>query len=720
MEFTQKNIKQLSQEVATKASLNPKHVQASLELLDEGNTIPFIARYRKEQTGSMSDESLREIELSYQSLLDLEARKQTVFNTLNDLEIEDEAIFLSVLKAETLKEVEDLYRPYKPKKRTRASMAKERGLQPLADLILARGSDSEVESLAKQLLTIELKEGVKPLADIEEVYQGASDILAESASDDPKLRDILRKEYLNHGLIKSTSKVEEDTVYRLYYNYQEPLNKIASHRYLAINRGEAQDVLSVSIELEENLWHRQMVHYFFAYQNESIAERILNICAIDAYKRLIAPSLENEIRNDLKLKAEDESMKLFSLNLNNALMVPPMSGHTILALDPGFRNGCKWAVVNPMGTYLDAGVIYPTKPLEKIEESARILKKAITKHKVTLCAIGNGTAGRETESFFAQMNKEENLNLPFLMVDESGASIYSATPLAAQELPKLDINLRSAISLARRIQDPLAELVKIDPWSIGVGQYQHDMNQKRLQTTLGGVVEDVVNRIGVSLNTASPSLLSYVSGINKTIAQNIVSYREENGPFKTRTELKKVAKLGPKAFEQCAGFLRVAAGKEPFDNTSIHPESYKVAKLLIAEFDLKLGEKRNVNINELESFAQAQGTGIETLKDIIEAIEQPGRDIREDFASPKLSSDIMGIEDLQKGQQLTGVVRNVTAFGAFVDLGVHQDGLVHISQMADRFVKDPTEVVQVGQEIKVRVLEVDVEKKRISLTMKKN
>lgn len=720
MEFIQKDLSQLATEVAIKNELSPKHVLSSLELLGDGNTIPFVARYRKEQTGSMSDESLRLIEEDYRLLLDLESRKQTVFNTLNDLEIEDETLYLDVLKATTLKEVEDLYRPYKPKKRTRASIAKERGLQPLADMILERKNDHEIESLALELLDKELKEGVKPLESIEEAYLGASDILAEKASDDPSLRDILRKEYYGHGLIKSHNKKEEDSVYRLYYQYQEPLSKIASHRYLAINRGEAQGYLSVSIELEENLWLRQMIHYFFAYGKDSLAEKILNDCAVDAYKRLIAPSLENEIRNDLKQKAEDESMKLFSLNLKNALMVPPMSGYTILALDPGFRNGCKWAVVNPQGGYLDAGVIYPVEPFNKVEQSQRTLLNTIKKHGVNLCAIGNGTAGRETERFFANMNQEENLNIPFLMVDESGASIYSATKLAASELPNLEVNLRSAISLARRIQDPLAELVKIDPWSIGVGQYQHDMNQKRLSTTLGGVVEDVVNRIGVSLNTASSSLLSYVSGVNKSIAQNIVAYREANGAFKSRAELKKVPKLGPKAFEQCAGFLRIADGKEPFDNTSVHPESYKVAKLMIEKFNLKLGQKNQVNPDELVEFAKEYQSGIETLQDIVEAIEQPGRDIRDDFPSPKLSSDIMSMEDLHKGQQLTGVVRNVTAFGAFVDLGVQQDGLVHISQMADRFVKDPTEIVSVGQEVKVTVLEVDVDKKRISLSMKKN
>lgn len=720
MKFVQKDLSQLATEVAIKNELSPKHVLSSLELLGDGNTIPFVARYRKEQTGSMSDESLRLIEEDYRLLLDLESRKQTVFNTLNDLEIEDETLYLDVLKATTLKEVEDLYRPYKPKKRTRASIAKERGLQPLADMILERKNDHEIESLALELLDKELKEGVKPLESIEEAYLGASDILAEKASDDPSLRDILRKEYYGHGLIKSHNKKEEDSVYRLYYQYQEPLSKIASHRYLAINRGEAQGYLSVSIELEENLWLRQMIHYFFAYGKDSLAEKILNDCAVDAYKRLIAPSLENEIRNDLKQKAEDESMKLFSLNLNNALMVPPMSGYTILALDPGFRNGCKWAVVNPQGGYLDAGVIYPVEPFNKVEQSQRTLLNTIKKHGVNLCAIGNGTAGRETERFFANMNQEENLNIPFLMVDESGASIYSATKLAASELPNLEVNLRSAVSLARRIQDPLAELVKIDPWSIGVGQYQHDMNQKRLSTTLGGVVEDVVNRIGVSLNTASSSLLSYVSGVNKSIAQNIVAYREANGAFKSRAELKKVPKLGPKAFEQCAGFLRIADGKEPFDNTSVHPESYKVAKLMIEKFNLKLGQKNQVNPDELVEFAKEYQSGIETLQDIVEAIEQPGRDIRDDFPSPKLSSDIMSMEDLHKGQQLTGVVRNVTAFGAFVDLGVQQDGLVHISQMADRFVKDPTEIVSVGQEVKVTVLEVDVDKKRISLSMKKN
>lgn len=720
MEFIQKDLIQSAIEVANSLDLNPKHVQSSIELLLDGNTIPFIARYRKEETGSTSDDDLRRIDEAYTLLKEIDARKQTVFNTLNELGDIEEKVYLDVLNAKTMKEVEDLYRPYKPKKKTRASIAKAQGLEPLADLILARASDDKIIELASSLLNLDLDDDkLKKVTSLEMAYQGASDILAERASDDPNLRSILRKVYQDNGLLVSKTKVEEDSVYRLYYNYQEPLNKIASHRYLAINRGEAQSILSVTIDLEESLWLKQMIHYFFAYEEGTLANTILSESAVDAFKRLIAPSLENELRNDLKLKAEDESMVLFGLNLNNALMVPPMSGYSVLALDPGYRNGCKWAVVDPQGKCLDAGVIYPVKPFERVEQSTKVLKGAIAKHKVTLCVIGNGTGGRETENFFAKMNKEENLNLPFLMVDESGASIYSATSLAKQELPQLEVNLRSAVSLARRVQDPLAELVKIDPWSIGVGQYQHDMNQKRLQKTLGGVVEDVVNSIGVSLNTASPSLLSYISGINKTIAQNIVTYREENGPFDSRSGLKKVPKLGPKAFEQCAGFLRVASGKEPFDNTSIHPESYKVAALLMKEYQLKLGQKVDLNDTELNLFAQNNGVGLETLKDIVEAIGKPGQDIRDSFPAPKLSGEVIGIEDIKVGQVFNGVVRNVTAFGAFVDLGVHQDGLVHISQMADHFVKDPTAVVAVGQEVKVRVIDVDVDKHRISLTMKK-
>lgn len=718
MEFIPKTNHQLASEIATSLSLNTKHVNSSIDLLSDGNTIPFIARYRKEQTGSMSDENLREIEKTHNELLELDKRRQTIFNTLNELDDIDEQVYLDVLDAKSMSKLEDLYRPYKPKRKTRASVAKQQGLEPLAKLILNRASDSEVESLAHELLALELPEGVKKLESIEDCYQGASDILAEQASDDPNLREILRNEYYKNGLIKSVSKVEEDSVYRLYYNYQEPLEKVASHRYLAMNRGEKQGILSVSLELEEELWLRQMVHYFFAYQNESIAERILNECAIDAYKRLIAPSLENEIRNDLMVKAEDESMKLFSVNLKNALLVPPMSEHVVLALDPGFRNGCKWAVVDKQGKHLDSGIIFPVKPFEKVEESRKILKQAIESFAVTLCVIGNGTAGRETQVFFSEFNKEENLNIPHLMADESGASIYSATKLAAKELPDLDVNLRSAVSIARRVQDPLAELVKIDPWSIGVGQYQHDMNQKKLQTNLSGVVEDVVNSIGVTLNTASPSLLSYVAGVTKKTADNIVKKRETEGPFKSREELKKVPQLGAKTFEQCAGFLRIGSGSEPLDNTSVHPESYDVAKQLMVEFKIKLGSKSEIKESELKSFAEKREVGLETVKDIVEALGTPGRDIRDTFPAPKLQSDVMSIEDLNKGQVLTGVVRNVTAFGAFVDLGVQQDGLVHISEMANRFVKDPTTIVQVGDEVKVRVLDVDVEKKRISLSMK--
>ncbi len=708
-----------AKQLSTKLDLNSKHIQAFLELNEEGNTIPFIARYRKELIGSMDDNQLRVILDDYQQLVNLDERRNTIINTLNDLNIDDEELEKNILQATTMSELEDLYRPYKPKKKTRASVAIARGLEPLSEAIRNKKSDIELQAMAEDFLKNQMIiDKTKPLTTIEEAYLGASDILAQEVSDDPTIRQSLKKEFTKNGILISKTKIEEDSVFRLYYNYTEPIKKVADHRLLAMNRGEAQDILKVSLELDENYWLRHLVYYFRCNKQESLADKLLLEVCLDAYKRLIKPSIENEIRGHMTSDAHEKALELFSINLRNALLVPPMKTKVVLALDPGYRNGCKWAVVDASGKVLDAGLIFPILFKNRLKEAQDTVVTMIKKYDVELVVLGNGTASRETELFLADVLKTNQLDIPYLMVDESGASVYSASPISSIELPDLELNLRSAVSLARRVQDPLAELVKIDPKSIGVGQYQHDMNQKRLDTILGGVVESVVNQIGVSLNTASPSLLSYVAGINKTLASNIVKYREENGPFTSRTQLKKVKALGPKAFEQAAGFLRIDKAKQPLDNTFVHPESYDVAKRLIEEYSLVFNHENKVSEKDLRAFSTSNEVGYETLVDIVEAISKPARDIRDDFPSPVLVRDVMSIEDLKVNQQLTGVVRNVTAFGAFVDLGVHQDGLVHISQMANHFVSDPTQVVQVGQTVKVRVLEVDVDKKRISLTMK--
>lgn len=719
MNYIEKNDKELSVVLAQQTGLLTNHIEAAIELLNQDNTIPFIARYRKELTGSMDDEVLRNLQSDYIDLIAIESRRKTIFNTLETLGIEDEKLFKEILNATSMTRLEDLYRPYKPKRKTRATIAIARGLEPLSQLILKKDADETLLGWATSFLeTQEEREGMKKLQTIDEVFLGASDILSEQANDSADLRSILVRLFYQEGLLISETKTEEDTVYRLYYNYRSPVNKSAGHRILAINRGEKQDILKVSIELDDAKWLPQIENFFKLKKDNSLASTLLQAVCEDSYKRLLKPSLENQIRSELTEKAHQEAIELFKINLKNALLVPPMKKNVILALDPGYRHGCKWAVVNESGDHLESGIIYPIEPFKKIRESEQVLKNTILKNKVTLCVIGNGTGGRETEQFFSEFIKKEGLKIGFLLVDESGASVYSASPISQEELPDLELNIRSAVSLARRVQDPLAELVKIEPNAIGVGQYQHDMNQKLLLTTLGGVTESCVNQVGVSLNTASPSLLSYVAGISKTLATNIVNYRKENGPYTSRAQLKKVPKLGPKAFEQAAGFLRIEQGKNPFDNTSIHPESYDIAKKLMNEFNLTLYQPTHLSDAQLALFAIKEKVGLETLRDINEAISQLPRDIRDSFPTPKISMDVMSIEDLKVGQTLNGVVRNVTAFGAFVDLGVHQDGLVHISQLSNSFVKDPTTVVKVGQEVTVRILEVDVDKKRISLTMK--
>lgn len=713
IEYNVKTNVELASVVAEALNLKPKAVLETLKLLDEGNTIPFIARYRKELTGSLDDEALRMIVKKTSDEKALDERRVTIFNTLNDLNIEDENLVKEILEAKSLTVLEDLYRPYKPKKKTRASEAIRKGLQDLANAIRLKASDENLEKLVQVAL-----KNCDELKDSEDCLSGAKDILAQEASDDAKLRQQLKKYFYTQALLKTSGKKEEVSVFEMYYNFISKINKLKSHQVLAINRGEKQDFLKVEIEYEEEFINQMMSNYFNISNDLDLAEKLLKDVASDSFKRLIFPSLENEIRNDLFEKAEKESLVLFNSNLKAALLVPPMKKHTILALDPGYRNGCKFAVVDNSGKYLDSGLIYPVKPFEKIEQAHQILLETINKYQVSLCVIGNGTACRETEEFYSEMVKQYSLNVPYLLVDESGASVYSATNLAAKELPQVPLNNRSAVSLARRVQDPLAELVKIDPKSIGVGQYQHDMNQKALKQELEGVVENCVNQVGVNLNTASISLLSYVSGLNSSIATNIVAYRETNGEFTSRNQLNKVAKLGPKTFQQCAGFLRVNNSKEALDNTAIHPESYDIAKKFIQDFNLKLNQDTGLSLNDLKLYADKNNIGIETLLDINEAIAKPERDIRDDFPSPSLSLQIKRIEDLKVGEMLNGVIRNVTAFGAFVDLGLHHAGLIHISNLSNKFVKDPLEVVSIGQQVKVKVLSVDAIRGKIQLTMK--
>lgn len=719
MKTVNKTNQDYAKELAQLLSKKENHILAALELHQEDNTIPFIARYRKEMTGAMEDGDLRELFDNFESLKSLDERRNTIINTLNDLEIDDKDLEEKILNATKLTELEDLYRPYKPKKQTRADIAKRRGVESLAAVILNLKSEEEVKKAAEEFLKNQkIFDKVKELETFEEAMEAANDYIAGELSDNPNIRQTLKRQWTNNGEIKTEGKSEEDTVYRQYYDFKEPLKKLANHRLLAINRGEKSGVLKVNIELEERYWKPHMEFALKILQDDGYSANFLRSVIDDAFKRLIKPSIDSEILGEMTLNAHEEALKIFGLNLRNALLVPPMATNMILALDPGFRNGCKWAVVNKNGSVMDAGLIYPVLFENRLQSAKDTVLKMIKKHNVETIVLGNGTASRETEEFLSNLLKENNLKVPYLIVDESGASVYSASPISKEELPDLELNLRSAVSLARRVLDPLAELVKIDPKSIGVGQYQHDMNQKRLDSTLDGVTEGVVNQVGVSLNTASPSLLGYVSGVNKSIAKNIVSYRDENGEFKSRKELKKVKQLGDKAFTQCAGFLRIENPKDPLDNTFVHPESYDIANKLIKEFDLKFNKDNKVSESDLEKFANENEVGLETLRDIVDAVSTPERDIRDDFPAPVLITEVKSMEDLKEGQVLTGVVRNVTAFGAFVDLGVHQDGLVHISQLSDKFVKDPTTVVSVGEVVKVKILEVDVAKKRISLTMK--
>jgi len=711
------NIIQILQE-----ELNIKKIQVenTIKLIDEGNTIPFIARYRKELTGGLNDEVLRQFGERYTYLLNLEARKEQVLKSIEEQGKLTLELRKNIEEAMTATQVEDLYLPYRPKKRTRATIAKEKGLEALAKAIMEQ-SQVDIEAFAMQFVNEE-----KGVSDVKAALQGAQDILAEEISDNASFRGYIRNLTFKKGLIITKAKDEKaETVFDMYYDYSEKLSDIPGHRILAINRGENEKALSVKIEApaEEILGYleRQIL------KKESTTHTYMVDMLQDSYKRLIAPAIERDIRNELSQKAEDGALEVFKKNLYQLLMQAPIKGHTVMGIDPAYRTGCKIAVIDETGKKLDNTVVYPTPPQSNTEEAKKVLKRLIEKYDVDLLSIGNGTASRETEKFVADMIKELDKKLHYVIVNEAGASVYSASKLATEEFPKDDVGVRSAVSIARRLQDPLAELVKIEPKAIGVGQYQHDMNQKRLEESLGGVVESAVNEVGVDINTASSSLLQYVAGIKKTVSQNIIAYREETGAFKSRAEIKKVKGLGPKVFEQCAGFLRITDGENFLDATSVHPESYKVAKELLKEVgytkvELEKRDFKDLHskIADVQALAEKLEVGVPTLEDIIKALEKPGRDPREDMPKPILHSEVIELKDLKEGMKLKGTVRNIVDFGAFVDIGVHQDGLVHISQMCDKFIKHPLEVVKVGDIVEVAVLSVDVARNKISLTMKIN
>ena len=706
--------------LAEELQIRPGQAEAAVKLIDEGNTIPFIARYRKEATGSLNDEVLRALGERLAYLRGLEERKEQVIGSIREQEKLTPELERQIREAGTLVAVEDLYRPYKPKRRTRAMIAREKGLEPLADIISLQMTRQPLEKEAEAFVAPE--KGVESAG---EAVAGAMDILAERISDNAQYRTYIRSATWNQGILASQAKDEgEKSVYEMYYQYTEPVKKAAGHRILALNRGEKEKILTVKIEAPQEQILRYLEKQVILRDNPYTAPALRETVR-DSYERLIAPSIEREIRSELTEKAEEGAIKVFGKNLEQLLMQPPIAGRVVLGWDPAFRTGCKLAVVDGTGKVLDTVVIYPTAPQNRVAESKRILKEMIKKYGITLISVGNGTASRESEKIIVELLSEIKEPVQYVIVNEAGASVYSASKLATEEFPQFDVGQRSAVSIARRLQDPLAELVKIDPKAIGVGQYQHDMNQKRLGEALEGVVEDCVNRVGVDLNTASPALLEYVSGISKALAKNIVAYREENGAFTSRRQLLKVAKLGPKAFEQCAGFMRIAGGKEPLDGTSVHPESYGAARQLLEklgcrEEDLAKGGIQGISkkIRDYKSMARDLGVGEPTLRDIAAELEKPARDPREEMPRPILRSDILEMKDLKPGMILKGTVRNVIDFGAFVDIGVHQDGLVHISQLTDRYIKHPLEAVSVGDVVDVKVLSVDLDKKRISLTMK--
>ena len=710
-------IKTIAGELGVKVS----QVQAAVDLIDEGNTIPFIARYRKEATGALDDEQLRNLDERLRYLRNLEERKAQVIESIREQGKLTEELEQAIQAAQTLVAVDDLYRPYRPKKRTRAMIAREKGLEPLAELILAQEIKEPLETVAEAYIsTVEGKE----VPDAAAAIAGAQDIIAERIADNADYRTAIRRATKNLGTIQSELKGEDEKkVYEMYYEYSEPISKCRGYRVLALDRGENEKILSVKICGPDEDIIRVLEKHTITRDNPYTSP-VLKAAVADSYKRLIQPAIEREIRNELTDDAQTAAIKVFGRNLEQLLMQPPITGKVVLGWDPAFRTGCKLAVVDATGKVLHTVVIYPTAPQNKVSESIRVLKDLIAKYHVDLISVGNGTASRESEQVIIQLLRDVK-NVQYVIVNEAGASVYSASKLASEEFPEFDVGQRSAASIARRLQDPLAELVKIDPRSIGVGQYQHDMDQKKLGEALGGVVEDCVNKVGVDLNTASAPLLEYVSGINKTLAKNIVAYREENGRFRNRRQLLKVSKLGPKAYEQCAGFLRIADGDEPLDATSVHPESYDAAKKLLSklgydETGLKNGGIRGISkqLGDRDALAAELGVGSITLTDIAAELEKPGRDPRDEMPKPILRTDVMDMKDLKEGMILKGTVRNVIDFGIFVDIGVHQDGLVHISQITDRYIKHPLEAVSVGDQVEVKVLGVDEARKRISLTMK--
>ncbi len=704
-------------------------VEAAVKLIDEGNTIPFISRYRKEMTGSLNDEQLRNLGERLTYLRNLEEKKEQVIESIKEQGKMTEELENKILNAQTLVVVEDLYRPYRPKKKTRASIAKEKGLEGLAGYILLQNATADVLKEAEHYINEE-----KEVLTAQAALDGAKDIIAEMISDEADYRIYIRKVTMNEGTISSQAKDDTvESVYEMYYHFEEAIKKTAGHRVLALNRGEKEKVLTVKVNAPEDKIIQYLESKVISRDNPYTTP-VLKEVIKDSYSRLIAPAIEREIRNDLTEKAEDGAISVFGKNLEQLLLQPPIAGKVVLGWDPAFRTGCKLAVVDETGKVLDTKVIYPTAPQNKVEEAKAELKRLINKYKVSLISVGNGTASRESEQVIVDLIKELDTKVQYIIVNEAGASVYSASKLATEEFPNFDVGQRSAASIARRLQDPLAELVKIDPKSIGVGQYQHDMNQKKLGESLTGVVEDCVNKVGVDLNTASASLLEYISGITKVIAKNIVEYRESNGKFTERNQLLKVGKLGPKAYEQCAGFLRITNGKNPLDATSVHPESYAATKLLLQQLGLTMDDVRDMQksagsgkpislqnkITDKKKMAEELGIGELTLTDIVKELEKPARDPREDMPLPILRSDVMDMNDLKPGMILKGTVRNVIDFGAFVDIGVHQDGLVHISQITNRYIKHPLEAVSVGDVVDVQILSIDPVKKRISLTMKVN
>ena len=715
-------MKKIEQIIAEELNIKVQQVENTIKLIDEGNTIPFIARYRKEVTGGLSDEVLRTFGERLNYLRNLEKRKEEVTNSIEEQGKLTEEIVKDLENAITLAEVEDIYRPYKQKKKTRATVAKAKGLEPLAEIILAQEETKNIQEIAAEYISEE-----KEVKTVEEAIQGALDIIAEMISDNPEYRKLIKQIVYSKGIIKTTAtKPEEKSAYEMYYDYSENVNKIPSHRILAINRGEKEEFLKVKIEKEEDKILEKIEKDII--KGETQFADYLKTTIQDSFKRLIEPSIDREIRSDLTEKAEEQAIKVFGKNAKQLLLGAPIKGITVMGFDPAYRTGCKIAIIDETGKVLDIATVYPTEPQNDVEGAEKELVRLINKDHVDMIAIGNGTASRESEMFVSEMIKKCDHEVLYTIVSEAGASVYSASKLATEEYPDINVSIRGAISIARRLQDPLAEFVKIDPKSIGVGQYQHDVNQKKLEESLAGVVEDSVNKVGVYVNTATPSLLSYVSGINKTIAKNIVKYRDENGKLKTRKELLKVPKLGKVAFEQCAGFIRIPDGTNPLENTAVHPESYDIAEELLKTLgygteDLKDKDKlvelrKKLGSINLTETAKALNVGEMTLKDIIDELSKPGRDPREDMPKPILRQDVLKFEDLKEGMILTGTVRNVIDFGAFVDIGVKHDGLVHISEMSEKFVKNPSDIVSVGDIVKVKVIGIDNERQKVKLSMK--